>query len=494
MFPFKIHYTILMTTYITKINKPLFLLLVALAGLSSCSKKEGLDTIPETTISSTNVFDTPQRIEGLVNGIYKGLKAASLYGGRYLLYEDVRGEDFINLTANSYTAYESWSNSYSSGSNDINNLWSAGYTTINLANILIDGLAKHPNVVTAAKSNQYVAEAKLLRALSYYSLVTAFARPYNENNGASKGLPLRLLAETGTANNDLARSSVAVIYAQILKDLDEAEANLPDNYESALLNTTRAHKSTAIALKTRVYLSMNQFSKVVDEAKKIVPQTTAPFSTLTGVKHVLQPNIFTIFDSDYTTAESILSMPMTTLDSYTGQSAIAYIYNTNLEYYLNPNGILGDAQWGASDQRRQLTRAVSGRQYFKKYAKPSPFLDYIPVIRYAEVLLNYAEASAKVGNLDLAKALLQAVHSRSDASFVFPEATFSSASGLINAIWKERRIELLGEGFRSNDLQRNLLPIPAKGDSNLQAPEVPVTADNYIFPAANTELATNKLY
>lgn len=485
-----------MTTYKNKIIKitVLQLLFVLVAGVSSCSKSDDLNTIPETTISSANVFDTPQRIEGLVNGIYKGLKAASLYGGRYLLYADVRGEDFINLTSNTYTAYESWNNSYSSGSNDINNLWSAGYTTINLANIVIDGLPKNPNVVTAEKAAQYIAEAKFLRALSYYSLVTAFARPYNENNGTSPGLPLRLLAETSTANNDLARSTVAEIYTQILKDLDDAEAGLPANYETALLNTTRAHVSTAIGLKTRVYLNMNNFTKVVEEAKKLAPQLTAPFSTTTGVNHVLQPSILTIFGSDYTTAESILSMPMTTLDALSGQSSIAYIYNTNIEYYLNPSGILGDAQWGATDVRRDLTRTLNGKQYFKKYAKPSPFLDYIPVIRYAEVLLNYAEATAKLGDLTLSKALLQAVHSRSDASYVFAESAVSSQSALVETIWKERRIELLGEGFRSNDLLRNLQPIPAKGDSNLQTPAVSTTADNYIFPAPNTELATNKLF
>lgn len=484
-----------MTTYTYRLIRPLIILFsgVLLAGVSSC-KKSDLDTIPETVISSANVFETPQRIEGLVNGIYKGLKAASLYGGRILLYEDVRGEDFINLTSNTYTGYESWSNSYNSGSNDMANLWSAGYTTINLANILIDGLDKNKDVITAEQSAKYVGEARFLRALAYYSLVTAYARPYNENNGSSPGLPLRLLAETGTANNDLARSTVAQIYTQILADLDAAETALPDSYTTALLNTTRAHKSTAIALKTRVYLNMNQFAKVIEEAKKLAPQTAAPFSTLTGVKHVLQPGILTIFDADYTTAESILSMPMTLLDSYTGQSAIAYIYNTNVEYYLNPNGILGDAQWRAGDVRRQLTRALSGKQYFKKYAKPSPFLDYIPVIRYAEVLLNYAEAAAKVGDLALSRQLLQAVHVRSDASYVFADDAVSTSASLVSTIWKERRIELLGEGFRSNDLLRNLLPIPAKGDSNLQTPEVVPSAANYIFPVPNTELSTNKLF
>jgi len=478
------------------IKRSLSLLLLTSAVLvSSCEKNDDLNIAPQTTISDADIFKSPARIEGLANGVYKALKGASLYGGRYLMYQDLRGEDFINITANTYTGYESWNNSLSSGSNDINNLWSAGYTTINNANILIAGLAANPGVVTDQKSAEYVGEAKFLRALAYYSLVITFAQPYNADAGASKGLPLRLQAETGAENNSLARSSVAEIYAQILKDLNEAETALPQNWTSTELNATRAHVSTAIALKTRVYLSMNNWTKVIEEAAKLAPQTQAPFTTTaTAVKHVLQSNIATIFTSDYATVESILSIPMSTLDSYTGQSSIAYIYNTNKEYYLNPTGILGDAQWSATDSRRAFVNTVSGKAYFKKYAKPSPFLDYIPVLRYSEVLLNYAEAAANSGNLTLAVNLLNAVHKRSDASYVFPADAIATQQALVQTIWKERRIEFLGEGFRGADLLRNLQPLPAKGDGNLQTPAVPVSAANYIFPAANTELATNKLY
>ena len=462
---------------------------------TSCENNEDLNIAPETTVSDKDIFNTPARIEGLVNGIYKAFKGASLYGGRILLYQDQRGEDFINITANNFTGYESWNNSYSSGSNDINNLWGQAYTAINNANILIEGLAANPGVVTEQKAKEYVGEAKLVRALAYYTLVINFGQPYNKDAGASKGVPLRLKAETGAANNDLARSSVAEIYTQILKDLDEAEAALPQSYSTADLNTTRAHVSTAIAIKTRVYLTQNNWAKVIEEAAKLAPQTQAPFSTTASdVKHALQPDITVLFSSNYATVESIFSIPMSSLDSYTGQSSIAYIYNTNLEYYLNPTGILGDAQWRTTDKRRDLTRTVSGKQYFKKYAKPSPFLDYIPVIRYSEVLLNYAEAAAKSGNLTLAANLLTAVHQRSDASYTFPASITSDQNLLIEAIAKERRIELLGEGFRGPDLLRNLQTLPAKGDSKLQTPAVTPSDANYIFPPANTELATNKLY
>jgi len=458
--------------------------------LSGCDSE--LNTESETSLSAGEIFQTQTRIEGLVNGMYKALKGASMYGGRIHLYLDVRGEDFINVTGNSYTAYESWTNSYTSGSNDINNTWQQAYAAINNANIIIDGLAKSSGVISDEVKTQYVAEAKFVRALSYYTLVTIYARPYTENNGASKGLPLRLQAETTSANNDLARSTVKEVYKQILEDLDFAEANLPDSYSSSALNTTRAHKSTAIALKTRVYLNKGDFQNVITEAKKIVPQTEAPFSTTTGVKHALQSDITTLFGSNFLTIESILSMPSTASDSYSGQSAIAYVYYSNKEYYLNPSGILGSSLWGTNDARRNLIELKSGKYYLKKYAKVSPYIDYIPVIRYSEVLLNYAEAALRTNNNALAIKLLEAVHHRSDAGFVFPANSENTSTALLETIRLERRIELLGEGFRSNDLLRDLLTIPAKGSSSLQAAQVLPSAENYIFPLPDSETNTNK--
>ncbi|QDK81087.1 RagB/SusD family nutrient uptake outer membrane protein [Spirosoma sp. KCTC 42546] len=459
--------------------------------ISACTDTELLNPTPATAISGTNAFDTPDRILGLVNGIYKSVKSANFYGGNYFTYSEARGEEFINRTSNTFTAYEAWNQTLNSGSNFVAGFWAAGYAAINNANILIKGLVDNPTKVSATLTKQYTAEAKFLRALSYYSLVTLYARPYNENKGTSPGLPLRLQAETTTANNDLKRSTVAEIYTQILKDLDEAEADLPLNYSTALLNTTRAHRNTAIALKTRVYLNSGNWAKVIEEAKKIV-STTTPYSAATGVNHKLQ-NITEVFTTNYTSTESILSVPMTELDNVTGQSSFPYVFNANSEYNLNPSGIWGESEWKSTDARRTFARTASGVQFLTKYSKPSPFLDYLPIIRYSEVLLNYAEAAARTGDLATATNLLKAVRNRSDASYTFPTSAVDTQDALVNTILKERRIELLGEGFRSNDLLRNLMPLPAKSSSSNSAPTVLPSQSNYIFPLPNTEITTNKL-
>ena len=340
-------------------------------------------------------------------------------------------------------------------------------------------------------------EAYFLRGLAYYHLVTLYATPYTKDDGASKGIPLRLLAENSSEHNDLERSSVSDVYKQIIQDLDNAERLLPESYETNLLNTTRAHRNTAIALKTRVYLSKGEYTKVVDEAKKIVPQTAAPFSATSGVHSALQEDITTVFGGNYTTTESILSFPMTSSDTPLGVSLSETFYANRIDYVLNSSetGIISDKSWRENDRRRSFVvfNQNIGQNTLAKYKKVSPSVDYVPAIRYSEVLLNYAEASASTGNVALAVQLLQAVRHRSDDTYEF-SADDLAAGQIISTIAKEKRIELLGEGLRANDILRKLETFPSKPTlSSMNPISVSPNDDNYIFPIPNSEIQTNSL-
>ncbi len=455
-------------------------------AFTACKEKELLYPEPETSLSANLVFESPSRVLAQVNGLYAGLRSGNFLGGRYLMLNDIRGEEFLNRLNNIFTGYDAWNHTINSGSNDALTTWSSAYAAINSTNILIDGLAAHPNAVPAATTSQYIAEAKFVRALSYFSLITFYGQPYTKDGGASPGIPLRLKGETTAANNNLKRSTVGEVYAQIIKDLDDAETGLPLNYSTALLNTSRAHRNTAIALKTRVYLTMGLYDKVIAEAKKIVPDV-APYKAPAGVPNEMQANVLTIFSSNYTTTESIFSMPMAPLDYVSGQSSLGYEFNTNQEYSLNPSGILGNATWMATDARKTMLRTNASGTYTTKYANPL-FLDYVPVLRYAEVLLNYAEAAAKNGDMAKGLQLLTAVRKRSDPTYVFPATVLVKTDELVKAILIERRIEFLGEGFRSNDLLRNMLTIPSKGT----APAISPSQPEYIFPIPNAEISSNK--
>jgi len=473
---------------------------LGLVMVTSC-KRELLSPIPQTSITDATAFDTPARIANQVNSLYAAFKTGNFYGGRAQVAGDIRAEDFLNETTNLVTGADVWQlNATGTSQNFVKNLWAAAYSTINLCNLFIDGMAtKGTSVVGAALSNNYLGEASLVRAATYLKLLEHYARPFADGNGSKPGVPLRLTGIKASGSSDLARSTVAEVYTQIIKDLDFAEANLPSNYSTAVLNTTRAHKNTAIALKTRVYMAMQDYAKVITEGNKLAGQATAPFSATTGVAHALQANIANVFLTPYTTTESILSMPMTSTagDNPGTQNQLGYYFVQNgsslgsAEFSLNPSGILGNASWTATDARRTalvFTNATNSKKFVAKYKTGSPYTDYAPIIRYSEVLLNLAEALARTNTGVNAKALalLNAVRQRSDAATILAPA---DQAALINAILLERRIEFLGEGLRNFDLMRLLQTIPAKGSITAKAPG----EQGYIWPISSDELSLNKL-
>jgi hypothetical protein len=469
---------------------------IAVLSLASC-RRDLLDAVPETVVSDATAFDQPYRITNQVISLYSQLKNGQIYGGRVLVYGDIRGEDFLMEDPNGVTGADIWALNPTSSNNIVNNLWTQAYLVINNANVFIDGMnAKGLSVVGTTLGNNYLGEARLIRALTYYTLLQFYARPYADGNGSKPGVPLRLTGIKGPDQSDIAKSTVTEVYNQIIADLDFAEANLPLSYATPLLNTTRAHRNTAIALKTRVYLSMQNYQKVIEEANKIVP-ANAPFVATSGVAHALQPDITNVFKTPYTTTESIFSMPFTTTagDIPGTQNNLQGYYIANATtgagsiYSLNPAGIIGDANWNAADKRRSFVfTAPNGKRYLTKFSNGSP-ADYVPVIRWAEVLLNLSEALARTGaGVDAkAVALLNAVRQRSDATTTFAPATQAE---LVAAILTERRIEFLGEGLRNNDLMRLLQTIPAKGSAPAKSP----TEEGYIWPGPSTEKSLNKLW
>lgn len=485
-------------------NKIYFVALTAALLTTGSCKRSMLEPVPQTSVSDITAFDTPDRVSNQARALYAALKGGKFYGGRIVVYGDVRGEDFTNVTGNNITAADLSLFSITNGSATIMDTWARAYSTINQCNLFIEGMnEKGTEVVGADLGKNYVAEASFIRALSYYALLQFFAKPYWDGNGSAPGLPLRLTGIKGPGFSDLARSTVAEVYTQILADLATAEGGLPLTYPSgatqAVTNTTRAHRNTAIALKTRVYLSMRKYAEVVTEANKIV-SAAAPFKAPSGVAHELQADITNVFKTPYTTTESILSMPFTndSRDQAGTQNQLGtYFYNNatagSAEFMLATDGIIADGDWKAGDKRRSFiyTNAGTSRKYMSKYVQPSPYLDYVPVIRYAEVLLNLAEAKVRTTNAvdPQAVALLNAVRNRSDATTTYTVGSFADANALINAILKERRIELIGEGIRNNDLMRLGLNLPARpGKAAIKPGE-----SGYILPISNDELIYNTL-
>jgi starch-binding outer membrane protein, SusD/RagB family len=442
--------------------------------LYSC-KKEKLSPIPETQFSEAQAFATPDRVLQQVLGVYSQTKNGNFLGGRGLVYGDVRGSDWLNVTNNGVTALQVWNHSVVSTDNQVEGMWSTAYNAINRANIVLKGLDDNPTVVSAAQANIYRGEARFLRALAYFYLTTMYGKkPFAADNGASLGVPLRIVANLATGTESLARATQAQVFTQILGDLSFAEANLPSTNGNAENNVIRAHKNAAIALKTRVYLQMGDYPNV---------PMTSPFTASSGIAHSLSSNFTNVFRTPYQLNESVFSFPMNNTNSPGTQNGLSLYQNNEFGLNTSATGILSDPGWKPTDARRVL---VTGTNRYQKFN--DDLNNYVPIIRWAEVLLNTAEAAARQApgtTVDTrALAILNAVRQRSDATTTFAPAT---KTDLIIAILNERRIELLGEGHAMWDIQRLGLPFPAKGS----APSIPTTAQNYVWPIPGSELLYN---
>lgn len=500
-------------SFINKISVAALTAVLSL-GVISC-EKEHLNPTPKAQIASTVAFDTPDRIALNVNGLYAAMKNGNVLGGRVQIYGDIRANDFNNRTNNAVTGLTVWNHSLNeSSANDVTNFWTFAYQAINQCNVFIDGMDANkdkfvPPAFPAgfdATATNYVAEAKFIRAVLYHYLLQFYARPYIEGAGSKDGVILRLTGNTDATGNDLARSTVAQCYTQIIADLDFAEQNLPAKYSSNLLNTTRAHKNTAIAFKTRVYLTKGDYANVITEAAKIVP-TAAPFVTpnaSTNVANLLTASVNDVFTGAEQNLEMFLSMPFNSQNTPGTQNQLGFYYraiDTKANPAPNPGGgeyslntaagsIYADnVAWPANDARRTSWVYKIGTEYYigNKYPGASPYLDRAPIIRYAEVMLSYAEALARTNPAGVdtrALALLNGVRTRSTTA-----AAPADNASLISAIMTERRIEFIGEGLRNQDIMRLDGTFPAKGS----APSADPTSQVYAWPIPLTERLTNKL-
>jgi len=480
------------------------IILIFILLISGCTKDQWMNPAPITSLSDLTVFDNKERIDNQVNGMYASLKSGQHLGGRFQVYNDVRCDNFAPNSSNLVTCYASWNHTVLSSTNEIQNLWGAIYQTINVVNVFLDGLTaawdagKLSSFVTKAEYDQYRGEALAIRAICYFDLMQMYSKPYHMGTGANRGVPLRLKAMKSAEENDLAPSTVAEIYTQILKDLNDAESIVKSDFgTNQLLNVTRIHKNTIIAFKTRVYLHMHNWAQVVAESAKIVPNA-APYTATSGVANTLNASYAGVFASPHATKETIFSMPHTSSNNAGTQNHLQHYFGSGSgeSYYLvSGAGTLYETM-DATDARKVMMATVGGKVYLTKYVDQATRTDYAPVIRWAEVLLNRAEALVRGGGAVDGQAinLLNAVRTRSFPTGAYNAADFANAQAFYNAVLLERNMEFLGEGMRNMDLMRLGLTIPGKDGAEFgKVSTVSPSAENYFWPVPVTELTYNNL-
>lgn len=444
---------------------------------ASCKKYTELN--PINTPAQSVVFSTPAYVELAMAGVYNSASQGKYNGGSGRGYPfgaasieqaEMRGEDMVNLATFYQITYETLIDPTTA--NNVN-MWGNLYTLVNEANILIAGVQKagSTGVITATAAIQYEAEARFLRALALHELTLDFCRPYVDNKGANPGVPYRTVAITDPAQVQdelkVPRGTVAEDYTKILADLDFAETNLPAT--SSVNSVTRATKGAAIALKTRVKLHMEDFAGVITEGAKLgTSATAAPYTSPIGnykltdspdgpfLNNKSTESVFSIENSAAANGGVNGALPnMFGPATIVGQTTT---FGARALVATSPN-LYNAAFWVSSDTRRSLLQVqanTSGAKYFYnfKYRDPTNATDYAPIIRYAEVLLNVAEAYARTTALSPnALSLLNAVRNRAVAT-ADRYVAFATGDALTQAILNERRVEFAGEGRRWPDITR----------------------------------------
>lgn len=436
-------------------------------GMISCSEENILDLSPVNNISLDDAFSSPSLIQSSINGMYNAAAIGQfnttnpnggrgyVWGAAFVQQGDNRGEDVVN-TATFYQL--TYTATYDPTTANNVYYWVDGYRLINRCNLVIEGVTKAvaANIITSEVGNDYIGQAKFLRAITHFELLTHFARPYNFTGGASHpGIPYREVGvdTQGEIDSEIlkGRNTVAECYQKVLADLNDAETLTTNTVK------TKATKNAAIAFKTRVYLHMRDWNNVIVEGNKLDGAFTLTAS----------PNA--PFQNSYNNTESIFSILQAATLNPGVNAALASQYKRRLLVCISPI-IWRDPSWLADDKRREdnstsssagtgMVFTSSGRKFTNKYKDDVNYTDAAPVIRYAEVLLNMAEAHARKTSPDLATSLtlLNTVRNRSLADVATQEyesGDFADASALVGAILKERRIEFLMEGRRWSDIHR----------------------------------------
>lgn len=473
-------------------------LLIAVVS-SSCHKKV-LDIDPQNLLYSELAYSTPEKIEANVVAAYDGLQSKDFLSGRALIYVDLLGDDIYDRI-NFFTELPRYN--LLSNSGIVSGVWTAGYDAIARANRAIAGVTENSSKLTGTKAKEFIAECKFVRAVANFYLVNFFAQPYGFTADASHvGIPI--ITKSFTYNDPEAnqpRSTVAEVYAVIIKDLTEALADLPTAYTGYANNVyhtkTRGTKAAASAILSRVYLYKGDYTNAKKFSKDIIDGIYGTYG--------LNANVNTIFvsgTSQYTTNETIWSIPNNINDNPSSNVSLSQHYSPTSRADLAVSSIFLDETknkyFPADDKRRVLIVSGTGPLASTRFTgKYTALTDWAPIVRYAEILLTYAEAQTRTsGTVDAdAIANLNLVRDRARVSKPpYTVGSFANKDELIEAILGERHVELAFEGHRFWDLMRVKASVYNKFDSDgiSLMPAQPFGSLKNIFPIPQLEVDKSK--
>lgn len=460
-------------------------LIIILAGyLTACKKELALE--PEQFVSDQAVFTTKAGAQAALTGVYSSGQILDVFGALPQVINDYWADN-VEFVGSFPTLQEISQFTTIATNVNVQGIWQSHYRVIIRANTIIDRVpAITETGFTDIQKKQMVAEAKFMRALTYFQLVNLFAQPFNCSNGSNPGVPIVLKEFTGEVEFP-ARSTVAQVHAQIKKDLEEALSDLPVTHPSASDTRGRATKGAASAVLSRLHLYRGEWTEAADRANAVITATPT---------YALAAN-YNFYDQ--LSAEDIFVSIMTTTDnsrtgaggwgsyhrpaSAGGRGDAPFSTSLVMAYMEEP----GDKRFNISDS----AVAADGvkRRFTLKYFDARTNADDAPLIRVTEMYLNRAEALAEKDGINQTSInLINALRKRAGLA-EWTLVTFVTNQDFINAILNERRKELAFEGHRRMDLLRKGKSLRTTGP--IAAISAPCTGQKVILPIPQREIDIN---
>lgn len=442
------------------------LIAIALLGFSFSSCSDFLEQNPQTDLSENDFYKTADDILSAVNGVYSSLQEGDIYGNWYV-FGEIPSDNTRNQLSGSVTTQNEFDQFYIDTQNSmIANFWKAAYKVINRTNTIlgrIDGIE-----INTELANRYKLECKFIRALMYFNLV----RVYGD-------VPLVLKEISISESYDILREPKENVYNQIIADLKEAQG-LPVSYSTA--EDGRATQGAAKALLANVYMTLHKYAEaetilaeIINSGQYSLLENTPGSLNIDGYKNVFSPvnhnskeGIFEIqFLKGGYGEGSNYANNFAPENSGTNVVAVGGTGGNNIPemdiYNAYEEGDLRrdfSMSLGYYDNRKN-NEWVESRYVCKFMDVPYQNNDAsnnYPVIRYADVILMYAEALNQNGKTAEACKYLNMTRRRgfgyqtTETSPVDLQTTDKAQFALM--VEQERRVELAFENHRWFDLIR----------------------------------------
>lgn len=435
-------------------SKIIYSLIIALF-LTSCSEDLSILEEKPKAIATETFLNTKEEIEGTIYSSYQQLKRDQGFG-RYLHTIPESMADYA-VGRGSYSYPSNYLGLDATNSNRVQDTWAILYRAISFANRIIK-YAPDASDATQDEINQLVAEARFLRAFTYYRLI--------QHWGA-----VPLVTEENMSEFNKPRTPVATIYGFIVDDLKYAETNLPESQSMM----GRPQRATAKTVLTEVYLAMGKWSDASSKALEVINSDKYSLVEVTN-----PDDFYNIYGHEVTgSSEEIFYLKYSRNET----ALFPYMLNSPKVDYLNHHGAYGiytDSvtnkvirEWDVKDLRKKFSlysapdlglgkTIVLSKKFIDPGSTGNNGSNDQPVYRYADLLLFYAEAECMANNGPTADGMekLNMVHRRAygydpdSPSIVDFNVSDYNKDTFIDLLLKERCYETMFEGKRYNDLRR----------------------------------------